>query len=84
MTHLTSGLGLAQDYYLGLGAYEFRLAVAAIVFLELVHMMQRRVRITSYLAARGPVLRWTVYYVGIITIVIFGEFGGQEFVYFQF
>ena len=82
--HLGTGLSLDQDVYLGLGAYEFGLAVAAIVFLEVVHMLQRRVRLVTYLAERPPALRWAVYYATIVTILVFGEFGGEAFVYFQF
>ena len=59
-------------------------AVIAIGFLELVHLLQRRANLISFLNERPMPIRWAVYYGCIATLLIFGEFGGQAFVYFQF
>ena len=83
-THLTTGFAETTDIYLGLGAYEFRIGVLAILFLEAVHWMQRRGNLISTLSERPLLIRWALYYGCIATILIFGEFGGQAFVYFQF
>ena len=56
----------------------------AILFLEAVHWMQRRGNLISTLSERPLLIRWALYYGCIATILIFGEFGGQAFVYFQF
>ena len=82
--HLASGFGATTDIYLSMGPYEFWIGVIAIALLETVHAMQRRGDIIGVLAARPLVMRWAVYYAAVIGILVFGEFGGQEFVYFQF
>ena len=58
--------------------------LGAIVFLEVVHLVQRRVDIAQVFSTMPGWARWSVYYVGVFAILLFGEFGGREFYYFQF
>jgi len=83
--HLFEGwLTWPESFSLDMGAYEFRIAVISIFVLEVVHWLQRRANLIDYVAARPVLLRWSIYYVGMLVILVFGVFGGQEFVYFQF
>ncbi len=83
--HLMVGLRFEAPYRYALGLYEFVLAVGAILFLEGVHGMQERgVHMRPLIYLQRPWLRWSLYYALIFAILIFGEFGVQEFIYFQF
>jgi alginate O-acetyltransferase complex protein AlgI len=76
----TSLSGLTLD----LGAYWLATSIGAIAVLEAVQFAQRRRSVSSWLSTQPPLLRWAAYYAIIMAILVFGEFGGQDFVYFQF
>ncbi len=70
-THLT-WLGLV--YCLGI-----------IGFMEVIHLIQTRVQIRFFLSTKPIVLRWSIYFIVIIVILLFGMFDkSTEFIYFQF
>lgn len=90
VTHLFSGWGtvLADHNYSPiyiLGSHRFFLtALLLIILLEAVHLMQRQTDL-SELFDRGPIwIRWPVYYVLTLGILLLGSFSNQEFIYFQF
>ncbi len=71
-----SGLNFGREYYL--------IAAASVVFMEMVHLMQRHGRIRHMLSERPVWVRWSVYYLLIIGILLFGVFNRSQFIYFQF
>ena len=84
MTHLFHGIRLTGTGT-GVGPYDLFIALLAILLLELVHVLQRQKGSLRQLIAIQPVwLRWTAYYGLTISILIFGKFGVNEFIYFQF
>jgi D-alanyl-lipoteichoic acid acyltransferase DltB (MBOAT superfamily) len=58
--------------------------VLLIGFLLMVNIIERKNDIISYISEKSLVFRWSVYYIVIITIFLFGNFGIQEFIYFRF
>jgi D-alanyl-lipoteichoic acid acyltransferase DltB (MBOAT superfamily) len=59
--------------------------IVAVAFMELVHLIQRHRRMRSFLSAKPFWMRWAVYYVLAMSILLFGKFGSpQQFIYFQF
>jgi D-alanyl-lipoteichoic acid acyltransferase DltB (MBOAT superfamily) len=69
---------------LGRTAEEFLIAVAAIGFMEFIHLIQRHRGIRHMLSGKPIYLRWPVYYALVLFILAFGEFGVKQFIYFQF
>lgn len=92
ITHLFSGLGNITDikavlnllFTLGLNQYEFIIAVVSIAVMEFVHITQKRGSIRDLISRQPLILRWTVYYLLVMSILVFGVFGSHEFIYFQF
>lgn len=91
-THLTAGLGhifsiqyLRETVYkLGMGETELLIDVVSILFMEFVHLTQRHNNIRHMLAEKPAWFRWTMYYATVIWIIVFGNFGYNSFIYFQF
>ncbi|MCX7923709.1 MAG: MBOAT family protein [Clostridia bacterium] len=72
-------------FKLGLRQYEFFIAVASIIIMELIHIVeQRKGSVRAILSEKPAWFRWTAYYLLVTSILVFGVFGNQEFIYFQF
>jgi D-alanyl-lipoteichoic acid acyltransferase DltB (MBOAT superfamily) len=69
---------------LSLGWYELVIAVSAIMFLLIVHIMQRTIAIRNFVSKKPVWVRFAIYYIIIFSILIFGQFKETEFIYFQF
>jgi alginate O-acetyltransferase complex protein AlgI len=53
--------------------------------MELVHQVERRREMRSFLSDKPLLVRWSVYYVLVMSILLFGKLtGAQHFIYFQF
>jgi alginate O-acetyltransferase complex protein AlgI len=63
---------------------ELRLGVLAVIVLLVVHALEAKEPIAERWARRPVVLRMAGYCVLVLSILVFGVFGGQEFIYFQF
>jgi alginate O-acetyltransferase complex protein AlgI len=69
---------------LGLGPFDLLLAGVSSIFLLSVEFAQGR-QATQPQIARWPFwTRWAVYYAAAVTILVFGKFTEQKFIYFQF
>jgi len=68
----------------GLSKKEFFIAVASIFVMEGIHMIQRHGSIRHMLSGKPLFVRWITYYSIILSIIIFGVFGTNDFIYFQF
>lgn len=76
--------GLKAILNLGLTLTGFSIAICSILFLVIVHFIQRKNSILELLSKKPVWVRWTVYNFIIILILIFGLFTEQSFIYFQF
>ncbi len=52
--------------------------------LFIVNLIERKKDIVTYISEKPVLIRWGVYYLTVIIIVTFGNFGIQEFIYFRF
>ena len=75
-------------YELGLDHKELLIAVAAIVLLFVVDRIRGKRDILERLSSQNAVFRWSLYFVLIISILVFGVYGNDyvqtQFIYFQF
>jgi D-alanyl-lipoteichoic acid acyltransferase DltB (MBOAT superfamily) len=70
--------------YLEQSNAEFFIAIASILFMETIHLFQRNNSITEVINSKPIVIRWCVYTLGIIGILLFGVYDHTQFIYFQF
>jgi alginate O-acetyltransferase complex protein AlgI len=64
--------------------FEFIVGIISVAFMELVHLLQGKGSITQMLAQKPAYLRWTLYYGALAIILLLGNFGSKQFIYFQF
>ncbi len=91
-THLFDGLGNISSFQqvkdnifnLGLSKKEFVIALASILFMEIVHAVQSHHKIRHFLSEKPIWFRWSMYYAIILGIIFFGVFEQSSFIYFQF
>lgn len=69
---------------LGLTGSDLAIGVAAILFMEAIHLMQNKVSIIEWLSKKPIAFRWCVYYFVFFLILFFGVFQNRQFIYFQF
>ncbi|MFA5072326.1 MAG: MBOAT family O-acyltransferase [Nitrospirota bacterium] len=69
---------------LGLSKQELIIALLSICFMEFVHFIQRHYKMRQMLSEKPIWYRWTVYYAVVLSILFFGVFGKNNFIYFQF
>jgi len=55
-----------------------------IAFLLIVQLIERRQNIVDYVSSRPLAIRWALYYLSILIMLFFGNFGIKEFIYFRF
>jgi hypothetical protein len=87
VTHLLVGLEFRFSLYGTMpgGIFEFAIAFVAILLMELVHWLQMTTGSMRLFMRRQPLwLRWSAYYTLALAIIMFGNFGLTEFIYFQF
>ncbi|HHX60061.1 MAG TPA: MBOAT family protein [Epulopiscium sp.] len=73
-----------QALLLGLDSFQLKLAIISIGVMELGHLIQEKISIRALIETKPMIVRWLLYYILIMWIMIFGSFGSQEFIYFQF
>ena len=75
-------------YKLGLNRANFTLALVTILILWIVSMLQERGSVREKIAKYNIVFRWTVYYIAVFSIIVFGMYGpgydASSFVYMQY
>ena len=62
----------------------FFVSIMLIMILETAQFMQGRCNVREMLQNRPIWLRWSLYYIAVICILLFGSPEGQDFIYFQF
>ena len=73
-----------QPIDIGLSTFELIVVIMAILIMEFVHLVQREGSARRMLATQPVWFRWSVYYALVFSILMFGKFGINEFIYFQF
>ncbi len=72
-------------YSLSLGLPKtFLIGILSILFLECIHILERRIDIRQYLTCRPFWIRWMVYYFLVLSLVFGGVYDQTPFIYFQF
>jgi len=68
------------------GPLKFHLVagVVSVGILLLIHLLQGDNHFDQWLSKKRIILRWTAYYSMVLAILLFGDFGIKEFIYFQF
>ena len=93
ITHLFGGMDNVSKYYSqfyeltnvsGFGKPGFAICILSILFLEVVHLIQRHNKIRHILSEKPIWFRWSMYYAIVLGILVFGVFGTNNFIYFQF
>jgi alginate O-acetyltransferase complex protein AlgI len=64
--------------------WEFKLCIAGITALMLFESLLGDKSLEEFLNHQGRIVRWSLYYGWIFSILLFGVFGVNEFIYFQF
>jgi alginate O-acetyltransferase complex protein AlgI len=70
--------------FLGQDLKQFIIAISSIIFLEVIHKVQRIFPIQRVLSTRPLIVRWMVYSLFIFSIIQLGIFEENQFIYFQF
>lgn len=68
----------------GISRYQVVLCICVILFLMAVQLLQRSRVLSQEITKKPLVLRWGLYYAGLIILIIFGVFNTNSFIYFQF
>jgi alginate O-acetyltransferase complex protein AlgI len=76
--------GVSVDLHLGLSKSQMLIGIAAVIVMELVHLMQNKYQLSEWINARPVYVRWSIYYTVILTIIFFGVYENRQFIYFQF
>ncbi len=67
-----------------LGTWEVLLPVVLLVILLVTEVLDERKPMWERLAARRGYVRWAFYYALIVLLLVFGNWGAEDFVYMQF
>ena len=79
--HPGNGLASVREVW---GAGELGIAAASVALLLLVELIQEGRGIRQLFVRQPVAIRWACYYGLALTLLCFGEFGGYQFLYFQF
>jgi alginate O-acetyltransferase complex protein AlgI len=83
--NIFTGLEIKGGYGLNFGgSYEIMITTIALLVLLLVDFLREKGLPVNFLGSKPVVIRWALYYVLLLSILMFGEFGITEFIYFQF
>ena len=85
LTELTNLEYLSRNVFLDNGAREFFTAIALIIFMEVIHYIQRDRSVRDIISTKPIWIRWGIYYIFAMMFFIFGVFDSPaQFIYFQF
>jgi hypothetical protein len=77
--------GLIRKQFAGLGSigfdtFYFLISITLIIFMESIHLLEETGKnIWDILSTKPAIIRYPVYYLFILTILMLGEFGSNEF-----
>jgi alginate O-acetyltransferase complex protein AlgI len=64
--------------------FELAVSLISIGILLVIHLKERRGNIIDWFSEKPIWVRWSVYYFFLLAILLFGNFGSKQFIYFQF
>jgi len=82
--NLFVNITFSEQILVGLNTYEFSIAVIAILVMEGVQFLQKQNTLAKFIYTSPRLVRWTLYYALIFSIILLGEFNQTVFIYFQF
>jgi len=93
VSHSLTGLGNVQELlygnwqhllFLDTSAHVFTVSVCAVLLMEAIHRRQESGSIREEIASWPVWRRWSLYYGFLVLVLVFGQFGEGQFIYFQF
>ncbi|HEY4521859.1 MAG TPA: MBOAT family O-acyltransferase [Candidatus Paceibacterota bacterium] len=75
---------LNQYIFMGFSKGEFYLSLFLILVLTAFELFQQTIGLKSFIARKPAFWGAFIFALGILSLLIFGRFGGEEFIYFQF
>jgi alginate O-acetyltransferase complex protein AlgI len=81
ITHLFDGV---SGLFANVGKREIAISFLLIAFLESIQAMQSKRSISQMVLNMPVAFRWAIYYAILLSIMVFGEYGSRQFIYFQF
>jgi alginate O-acetyltransferase complex protein AlgI len=63
---------------------EFIIACMLLIGMEIIHLIQRKYKIRDLISKNNIFMRWSIYYLLILSIIFLGVFNKNDFIYFQF
>jgi alginate O-acetyltransferase complex protein AlgI len=69
---------------LHLSPVDIAVVLVAIAVLEVGDVIQGRIAFRPWLARRPAMVRWAMYFALVTVVLVWGDFGGPPFIYFQF
>lgn len=78
LRHEDIGLGL------GLTHSELLIGIAAVVLMEIIHVIQNKHSVRDWIRSKPSYIRWSIYYAVVLMILFFGVYENRQFIYFQF
>lgn len=85
LTHLFQGLSLNfSGINIGILWTELLISFGIIGFMEFIHLIQEHGSIRQFMDNKPLILRWIIYIIIILSIILFGVFNNTPFIYFQF
>jgi D-alanyl-lipoteichoic acid acyltransferase DltB (MBOAT superfamily) len=76
--------GGIESIFCGRSKIDFLIAVFAIIILEAIQLWANRDNLISRVNALPTYIRWLLYYLFVLSIILFGLLGTSKFIYFQF
>jgi alginate O-acetyltransferase complex protein AlgI len=85
ITHAFQGIGAnLANLHTGFNTEDLAIAALSIVFLETIHIFQRRRGVHAWLSQRPWYYRWAVYYAMATALIMLAQSDARPFIYFQF
>jgi alginate O-acetyltransferase complex protein AlgI len=81
-----SGKGSISSVFtlISLHRFEFIVGTASVIIMEMIHFMQRKGSVRQMMRGKPIWERWALYYCLVAAILLLGNFGSRQFIYFQF
>jgi alginate O-acetyltransferase complex protein AlgI len=81
---LDTGGTLMKTLLLGRSAAEFVLVVALLGFVGIIHALERHDGMRRMFSGRPAVVRWGLYYILVLSVLLLSVASSERFIYFQF
>lgn len=75
---------LPSNLNFGVTANQLYIGMGAIIFMEIIHIMQNKYKLREWLRSQPFYLRWSIYYTALFLILFLGVYENRQFIYFQF